>query len=106
MPGFLVTVGSQVQCTHLGTATPTIPNPRVMVSSQPSVTIASMYEVAGCPFNVSGAPVPCVSGQWITGTTRVLSNGQPLVVQAGQSVCMPNGTPLIVLATQARVMGT
>jgi hypothetical protein len=105
MPGFLVTIGSRVHCTHLGTATPMIPNLRVLVSGQASVTIASKYVVAGCPFNVGGAYVPCVSGQWITGTTRILSNGQPLVVQAGQSACVPNGTPLVVLATQARVIG-
>ena len=44
------------------TATPTAPNPRVLVSGQPIVTMAAPYVVAGCPFNVSGGPVPCVTG--------------------------------------------
>ena len=103
MPGYLVSVVSQVQCTHLGTAKPTVPNLRVTIMGQPSVTIASPYAIAGCPFNVGVTPVPCVTGQWFTGTTRVLSSGQPLVLQAGQSTCAPNMTPMIVMMTQARV---
>jgi len=103
VPGYLVTTMSTVTCTHAGQAKPTIPNPRVKVLMQPTVLIASPYTVAGCPFNVGVSPVPCVTGQWLTGTTRVLSNGQPLVVQAGQSTCAPNLTPMIVPMTQIRV---
>jgi len=103
MPGFLVHVGATVLCAHGGQAQPTAPNPRVLVSGQPTVTIAAPYAVAGCPFNVSGAPSPCVTAQWVVGSTRVLSNGQPLVVQSSQAVCAPNGTPLVIVVTQPRV---
>ena len=103
MPGFLVHLGAQVQCVHLGQATPTVVNPRVTVSGQPTVTLASPYVVAGCPFNVSGAPVPCVTAQWVTSATRVTSNGQPLILLDSQAVCAPNGTPLLILVTQTRV---
>ena len=106
MPGYLVTVTSTVTCTHAGQAKPTIPNPRVKVLMQPTVLITSPYMVAGCPFNVGVSPVPCVTGQWLTGTTRVLTNGQPLVVQAGTSTCAPNGTPLVALINQMRVLAT
>ena len=105
MPGFLVHVGATVMCTHGGQAQPTVPNPRVLVSGQPTVTIAAPYVVAGCPFNVSGAPVPCVTAQWLVGTTRVLSNGQPLVVQSSLAICAPTGTPLVIVVTQPRVTG-
>lgn len=103
MPGYLVSTISQVQCSHLGTAKPNVPNLRVRVLGLPTVTIASPYTIAGCLFNVGGSPVPCVTGQWLAGTARVLSLGQPLVVQAGQSTCAPNLTPMIVVATQPRV---
>lgn len=103
MPGFVVHLGAQVQCLHLGQATPTVVNPRVTVSGQPTVTMAAPYVIAGCPFNVSGAPVPCVTAQWVTAATRVTSNGQPLVLLDSQAVCAPNGTPLLILATQTRV---
>lgn len=104
MPGFLVHVGAQVICSHGGQAQPTAPNPRVMVSGQPTVSIAAPYVVAGCPFPTPPtANGPCVTAQWLTGSTRVLSNGLPLVVLSSQSVCAPTGTPLLILLTQPRV---
>ena len=101
MPGFLLHVGATVLCSHTGQATPTVPNPRVTVSGQPTVTLSSPYVVAGCilPPQAGG---PCVTAQWITGATRVTSNGQPLLVQAGQAICTPTGTPLVVVVTQTR----
>jgi hypothetical protein len=104
MPGFLVHVGAQVMCAHGGQAQPTVPNPRVVVSGQPTVTIAPPYVVAGCalppPIAANG---PCVTATWLTGTTRVLSLGQPLVVQSSTSICVPTGTPLLIAVTQTRV---
>jgi len=104
MPGFLVHVGAQVLCSHAGQAQPTVPNPRVMVSGQPTVTIATPYVVAGCTLPPPPATNgPCVTAQWISGATRVFSNGQPLVVQSSQAICAPTGTPLLIVATQTRV---
>ena len=57
MPGFVLHVGATVMCAHGGQAQPTAPNPRVLVSGQPITTMTAPYVVAGCPFNVSGAPV-------------------------------------------------
>jgi hypothetical protein len=106
MPGFILHVGATVMCSHGGWAQPTAPNPRVLVSGQPVVTMAAPYVVAGCPFNVSGGPSPCITAQWVTAATRVLANGQPLVLVDSQAICMPNGTPLIVAATQTRAVAT
>jgi hypothetical protein len=103
MPGFVLHVGATVLCAHGGQAQPTVPNPRVSVSGQPSATMTAPYVVAGCAFNVSGAPSPCVTATWITGATRVTSNGQPLLLMDSQAVCAPNGTPLLVAAAQTRV---
>ena len=105
MPGFLLHVGATVMCAHAGQAQPTVPNPRVKVSGQPIVTQPTMYTIAGCPFNVSGAPVPCVTGQWISGATRVLASGQPVLLMDSQAICVPNGTPLNIVITQTRVRG-
>jgi len=104
MPGFLVHVGAQVLCSHAGQAQPTVPNPRVSVSGQPTVLMTSPYVIAGCtlpPPTVGNGP--CVSAQWLSGTTRVTSNGQPLLLQSSQAICTPTGTPLMIVATQARV---
>jgi hypothetical protein len=107
MPGFLVQVGATVICSHGGQAQPTVPNPRVLLGGQPSLTMAAPFVVAGCALPPPpAANGPCVTATWITGTTRVLSNGQPLLVQSSQSVCAPTGTPLIIILTQLRVTAT
>jgi hypothetical protein len=104
MPGFLLHVGATVLCSHGGQAQPTVPNPRVLVSGQPTVLLATPYVVAGCVLPPPpAANGPCVTAQWLVGTTRVLSNGQPLLVQTSQAICAPTGTPLIIVVTQPRV---
>ena len=105
MPGYLLHLGATVMCAHGGQAQPTVTNPRVTVSGQPITTLPAPYIVAGCPFNVSGSPVPCVTGQWTTAATRVTSNGMPVLLLDSQATCIPNGTPLIISTTQVRVTG-
>lgn len=104
MPGFLLHQGATVLCAHAGQAQPTVPNPRVKVSSQPIVTQAAPYVIAGCtlPTNAGG---PCVTAQWITAALRVTAGGTPVLLQDSQAICTPTGTPLNVVVTQVRVKG-
>src|SRR5712672_2899429 len=104
MPGFLVHLGATVLCSHAGQAQPTVVNPRVLVSGQPTVTIASPYVVAGCTLPPPpGANGPCITAQFVTAATRVTSNGQPLLLLDSQAICAPTGTPLLIVLTQTRV---
>jgi len=106
MPGFLVHLGATVLCAHGGQAQPTAPNPRVLVSGQPIVTIAAPYTVAGCAFPPPPTGNgPCVTAQWVSGATRVLALGQPVVLLDSQAICAPTGTPLLIVQTQPRVTG-
>lgn len=106
MPGFLLHQGATVLCLHGGQAQATMPNPRVRVAGQPVVTQPAPHTVAGCPFTTpSGAPLPCVTAQWVTGATRVRAGGQPVLLQDSQAVCVPNGTGVTVAVTQPRVRG-
>lgn len=104
MPGLIVHQGATVLCAHAGQAMPTAPFPRVSVSGQPIVTQPTIYNIAGCtmPPPTSGNG-PCVTGQWLTGSTRVFAGGQPIVLFDSQSVCTPTGTPMQIAATQMRV---
>ncbi len=103
MAGFLLHQGATVLCSHAGQATPSAPNPRVTVSGQPTVLITAPWIIAGCPLVPPPLP-PCVSAQWVTGTLRVTSMGQPLVVQSGVAISIPNGTPLLPVTMQTRVI--
>jgi hypothetical protein len=107
MPGFLLHVGATVLCSHAGQAQPLVPNTRVTVTGQPTVTISSPYVIAGCtlppPLAANG---PCVTAQFVTAATRVTSNGQPLLLFDSQAICAPTGTPLIITVTQTRATAT
>jgi hypothetical protein len=107
MPGFLLHQGATVLCLHAGQAQPTVPNPRVMVSSMPTVTLSATYVVAGCALPPPpAANGPCVTAQFVVGSTRVLSQGQPLLLLDSQAICVPTGTPLMTVVTQTRVTAT
>ena len=106
MAGFLLDAGATVQCTHGGQAQPTVSSPRVKAGGQPIATMSAPHSVSGCPFNVSGSPVPCVVAQWTSGATRVRSQGAPVLMADSQAVCAPNGTPVTIVVTQMRVKGT
>jgi hypothetical protein len=104
MPGFLVQQGSTVMCTHGGQATPLVPNPSVLLLGMPSCLLPEPWVVAGCAGNPPAGIPPCVTAQWLTGSTRVTSFGQPLLVQTSTAICVPNGLPLLpVILTQLRV---
>ncbi len=60
----------------------------------PAAAIADPWTVAGCPGVPPSVP-PCVTAQWTVGTTRVTSDGQPLVIVGGTAICTPAGTPLL-----------
>ena len=107
MPGLVLHLGATVLCAHAGQATPTAPFPRVLLSGQPVVTLACPYVVAGCamPPPTAGNG-PCVTAQWITGATRGLAGGAPVLINTGQSMCAPTATPLMPTVTQTRVIAT
>ncbi|GGY10183.1 hypothetical protein [Streptomyces tanashiensis] len=105
MPGPILHLGATLLCTHAGQATPTTPFPRVTVSGQPVVTLATPYVVAGC--GLTGTPTPpCVTAQWLAGAVRVLAGGAPVALQSGTSMCAPTGTPLTPLAAQTRAIAS
>lgn len=107
MPGFLLHFGATVLCSHAGQAQPTVVNPRVLVSGQPTVTLPGPWVVAGCVLPPPpAANGPCVTAQFVTSATRVMSNGQPLLLLDSQAICAPTGTPLMIVVTQTRATGT
>jgi hypothetical protein len=106
MPGFLLHFGATVLCSHGGQAQPTVPNPRVLVSGQPTVTLPGPWVIAGCALPPPpAANGPCVTAQFVSSAVRLLSNGQPLLLLDSQAICVPTGTPLMIVMTQVRATG-
>jgi hypothetical protein len=107
MPGFMMQQGATVMCSHGGQAQPTLPNPQVLVSGMPTITLSAPFVVAGCAMPPPPAGNgPCVTAQFLMGSVRVTSNGQPLLLFDSQAICAPTGTPTITASTQTRVFAT
>ena len=87
MPGFLLHVGATVMCSHGGQAQPTVPNPRVVVMERSNFRHIEAL-------------------QFLMGSVRVTSLGQPLLVLSSTAICAPTGTPLVITVTQTRVVAT
>jgi len=105
MPAPILHLGATVLCSHAGQATPAAPFPRVTASGQPIVTLTSPWVIAGCA--LTGTPtLPCVTGQFLMGATRVLAGGAPVVTMVSQSTCVPTGTPMLPVMAQTRVLAT
>jgi hypothetical protein len=105
MPGPIIHFGATVLCSHTGQATAAAPFPRVAVSGQPVVTLATQYIIAGCAFSTTPTP-PCLTGQWVVGAVRVLAGGTPVAVQSGSSIATPTGAPMLPLVVQPRVVAS
>lgn len=94
-------------CPHGGLVSAISSDTRVFVTGMPVATMADQFLVAGCVFNIAGAPTPCLRVQWLTSATRVLVNGVPPItaLSTGLSILVtgaPAGPPIIV-QTQPRV---
>ena len=106
MPDRFLHMGAVVLCAHGGQAMPTVPSPVVMVSGMPIATIAAPYAVAGCAFVPPAGNGPCVTAQWMVGAVQVMSQGQPVAIMTGVSICVPTGTPLVPVSAQTLVLAT
>jgi hypothetical protein len=116
VPGFLVTKGTVMTCSHLAPVQVATPNTRVLAMGLPVAvaTLPSSLVVTGCPFPPSGTPHPCVLVQWGNVAGRVKVMGMPALLQAspagsgdgvGQAVDQAPQGPAIVSVQQARVAG-
>ena len=108
MPGNLMHVNATVTCPHGGQATVMPAQSRVVVSTQPVATVASVYTVAGCAFTVGPKPQPCVLARWMTPSARVKVGGSPALLSTQPGICqsaeqIPQG-PAIVAVVQPRVV--
>ena len=101
----IVHYGATVNCFHQGLAQPLVLSPRVSLSGQLVVTLATPYSVMGCAL-ASGSTPPCVMAQWVAGAERVLASGVPVIIRTSQAVCTPTGQGLRVSNTQTKVFAT
>jgi hypothetical protein len=108
MPG-LLTTASTMMCPHGGTVQASPSSTRAQVAGAPLVSATDLFTIVGCVFNISGAPHPCVSVQWVQPAARSTLAGNPTLTEASVGLCVaadqaPQG-PVMIVAAQPNVSG-
>ena len=101
MGAFVLTVASTVQCMHGGSATAIPSNSKVMADNSPILVESDTHTVAGCSFNVSGSPMPCVTIAWSMGATKVKINGTAVLTKNSIGQCKSAAGAVQGMATVA-----
>ena len=110
MPGFVLTSATVATCPHGGSVSFVPSQARVLVDSSPALLLSDQAVIAGCPFNVSGAPSPCLTVRWSAPATRVTVTGTPVLLSSSVGLCLnpasaPQG-PAVLSSFQTRVQAT
>jgi hypothetical protein len=82
MPGFVLTAGATVLCSHGGQVMFAPAQTRALAGGMPVSTLADQLVVAGCPGIPASPGVVCTEVTWIGVATRVTASGQPVLVQS------------------------
>ena len=107
--GGLLTSASTLMCPHGGTVNAITSNGRASAGSSPLVRASDTFTIAGCTFQISGAPHPCVQVQWIVNDQRSQVLSDFTLSEASVGLCVagdqtPQGT-VIIANTQEQVTG-
>jgi hypothetical protein len=94
MPGLIVDAGATIMCPHGGQGTPIPTATRLSLGGMPPLLATDQVMIAGCAFNISGAPSPCLQVQWLMPSVRVQVQGEPVVLASSTGLCLnPAGVP-------------
>ena len=88
MAGFVLDAGATITCSHGGRVTVIPRATRVALAGRAPLLADDMATVAGCPFNVSGAPSPCLRIQWLMPAVRVTAECSPVLLSTSVGLCL------------------
>lgn len=100
----LLTAASAVLCSHGGSGFPIVSEPRVRSDGQPLIALDSPWVNSGCP-GAGPAGIRCSTATWLSGTSRVLASGRPLVSASSIGRTSPDVGNISILLSQDRVRG-
>jgi hypothetical protein len=106
---FLLDAATQIACPHGGQGVVAPSSARVLLGGSPALVVSDTVTIAGCSFNVSGAPSPCLQVLWLAPAARVKVGGMPVLLSSSIALCTnaagaPQG-PGILSGFQTRVVG-
>jgi hypothetical protein len=104
----LLTTASTLMCPHGGSVS--IVSANTKVSAGAALALASdTFTIAGCSFQLSGAPHPCLTVQWVLTNTKTMVNSTPTLSLDSQGLCLAADQaaqgPVSIVNTQPTVGG-
>jgi hypothetical protein len=105
----LLNTSSIMMCPHGGMVSAISANTRVQAAGGPVLRSSDTFIMAGCVFNIAGAPHPCVTVNWVQHDTQTQVLGDFTLSEASVGLCVAadqavQGAVLITF-TQPRVSG-
>ncbi len=106
----LLTASATMMCPHGGMISAAPGSTRAQAGGAPILRASDTFVVAGCTFQISGAPNPCVSAQWVQSATRVKHGGDFVLNESSTGLCLaatqaPQGSVIISSPGQTAVSG-
>ena len=106
---FLLDAATQVICPHGGQGIATPSQQKLLLGGSPALVSSDQVTIAGCSFNISGSPSPCLSVQWLAPAIRVTVSGTPALLSTSVALCtnaaaVPQG-PGTLSGFQTKVQG-
>lgn len=100
MGGFVIDSGATIMCPHGGQASVVPAATHVKLGGKPPLLVDDVATIAGCAFNVSGTPSPCMRLQWLMPATRAKVQSKPVLLSTSVGMCLsaagaPQGTALV-----------
>jgi hypothetical protein len=97
---FILDSGATISCPHGGQASVVPRATRVTLGGKPPLLVDDVATIAGCAFNVSGAPSPCMRLQWLMPAMRTTVESSPVLLSTSVGLCLnaagaPQGTALV-----------
>lgn len=84
-------------------------NSRVKIGGGYAILVSDAMIISGCPFNISGSPLPCTTIQWMNESVSIKVNGQAVLLDTSIGLCKnPAGAPqgaAIISGTQTQGSG-
>ena len=85
---YLLDANTSIACPHGGQGTVVPSNQKVRLGGSPALVNTDQATIAGCAFNVSGSPSPCIRVQWVAPATRVTVGGTPVLLSSSVALCV------------------
>jgi hypothetical protein len=97
MAAYILDAGATITCPHGGRVSVAPRATRVALAGKPPLLVDDTAVIAACPFNVSGAPSPCLSVRWVMPAMRVTVESSAVLLSSSIALCMnaasaPQGT--------------